>query len=413
MLSTWNQSENNRDNTMTAIHLSTLLRRAPELTLKLESNGNVTIFKGNDEIAGGPHALAILEAFTRPSTFADALSRLKAQAGSPRDWINLTSSIVMLRDAGVLRDSAKSTPAVSARARTGGFDAAPIHVRMLDDRVRTSRYLAAIAEVVRPGDVVVDIGTGTGVLAIAAARAGARHVYAIEASGIGTIAKAVFERNGLGDRITLIEGWSTQVELPERADVLVSEIIGNEALGEQVLEATLDARKRLLKPDARIIPGRLRIFGLGLDVPREVLAKHTFTEDAISKWRSWYGADFRPCVEAASVSTQVFSVKPHEVARWKQLTEPALLADIELAGFDRPLVDRNVATADAVASGPLTGTVIYFALDLGPKTVLSTHPAHAGEACSWRLPVWISSRQASLSAGRYRQDRLRIPRPGR
>ncbi len=384
---------------MNAIPMSTLLRRAPELALRLESNGNVTIIRGSEEIAGGPHALAILDAFTRPATFAEALNRLKRQAGSAQDWVNLTSAIVMLYDAGVLRDSGMDTPAVSARARTGGFDAAPIHVRMLDDRIRTARYLAAIAEVVRPDDVVVDIGTGTGVLAIAAARAGARHVYAIEASGIGNVARATFDRNGLGDRITLIDGWSTEVQLPEPADVLVSEIIGNEALGEQVLEATLDARKRFLKPDARIIPSRIRIFGLGLDLPGEVLAKHTFTQDAMTRWNSWYGTDFTPCLDAASISTQVFYVKPHEVVRWKQLTEPALLADIELAAFDRPLIDRVVVPAPAVTNGTLTGTLIYFTIDLGPRTVLSTHPAHADESCSWRLPVWISTRPASLAAG--------------
>jgi predicted RNA methylase len=69
-------------------------------------------------------------------------------------------------------------------------------------------------------------------LAIAAACASS-HVYAIEASGIGKLAKAIFKANGLADRITLIEGWSTQVNLPEKADVLISEIIGNEPLGEQ------------------------------------------------------------------------------------------------------------------------------------------------------------------------------------
>jgi predicted RNA methylase len=384
---------------MPGIPLSTLLRRAPELTVKLESNGNVTIIKGSDEFTGGLHGLAILETFSRPTTFADALGRLKAQSGSAQEWVNLTSAIVMLYDAGVLLDTTKDTPTVSARARTGGFDAAQIHVRMLDDRIRTSRYLDAIAEVVRSGDVVVDIGTGTGVLAIAAARAGARHVYAIEASGIGKVARATFDRNALGERITLVEGWSTQVDLPERADVLVSEIIGNEPLGEQVLETTLDARKRLLKPQARIIPGRLRVYGLGVEVPPEVLAKHTFTDEGITKWKSWYGIDFHACLEAASVSTQVIYVKPHEVMSWKQMTEPALLADIDLDKLDRPIIDRRTVQASVVEDGRLNGMLVYFTLDLGPRTSLSTHPEQAGEACSWRIPVWISSLPAAPGAG--------------
>ena len=105
-----------------------------------------------------------------------------------------------------------------------------MHIAMLNDRRRTASFLAAIRRVVRPGDVVVDVGTGTGVLAIAAAQAGAARVYAVEATGIGKLAEANFRANGLQDRITLVPGWSMQVTLPERADVLVSEVIGKTPL---------------------------------------------------------------------------------------------------------------------------------------------------------------------------------------
>jgi predicted RNA methylase len=78
------------------------------------------------------------------------------------------------------------------------------HACMLQDERRTGDYLAALAEAVRPGDVVLDIGTGSGVLAIAAARAGARRVYAVEASDIAEVAEQVFAANGVQDRVTLI-----------------------------------------------------------------------------------------------------------------------------------------------------------------------------------------------------------------
>ena len=101
---------------------------------------------------------------------------------------------------------------------------------------------------------MLDIGTGSGILAVAAARAGARHVYAVEATDIAAVAERVFAANGVQDRVTLIAGWSRQIELPEPADLLMSEIIGSEPFEEEILETTLDARRRLLKPGARLIP---------------------------------------------------------------------------------------------------------------------------------------------------------------
>jgi len=101
-------------------------------------------------------------------------------------------------------------------------DAILFHASMLNDRRRTAGYLASIRDVVKPGDVVVDIGTGTGILAIAAVRAGARHVYAIEEARIARVARTLFEANGMTDHITLIRGRSTEVRLPQRADVLTN-----------------------------------------------------------------------------------------------------------------------------------------------------------------------------------------------
>ena len=138
---------------------------------------------------------------------------------------------------------------------------------MLHDDRRTGDYMAALVAAVRPGDVVLDIGTGSGVLAVAAARAGARRVYAVEASDIAEVAERVFAANGVADTVTLVPGWSRHIELPEPADLLVAEIIGNEPLEEEILETTLDARRRLLKPDARLIPHTLTLLARPLRLP--------------------------------------------------------------------------------------------------------------------------------------------------
>jgi SAM-dependent methyltransferase len=156
----------------------------------------------------------------------------------------------------MLIDERALVPAGADRGPTHGWADPVEHARMFHDDRRTGDYLRALAEAVRPGDVVLDIGTGSGVVAIAAARAGARRVYAVEASDIAEVADRVFAINGVQDKVTLIPGWSRHIDLPEPADLLVSELIGNEPFEEEILETTLDARRRLLKPGARRLLGR-------------------------------------------------------------------------------------------------------------------------------------------------------------
>jgi precorrin-6B methylase 2 len=105
------------------------------------------------------------------------------------------------------------------------------------------------------------------VLAVAAAKAGVRRVYAVESSDIAEVAERVFEANGVRDTVTLVTGWSREIELPERADALVSEIIGNEPFEEEILETTLDARRRHLEPGARLIPNALTLIAKPLLIP--------------------------------------------------------------------------------------------------------------------------------------------------
>ncbi|MEW6637680.1 MAG: 50S ribosomal protein L11 methyltransferase [Actinomycetota bacterium] len=382
----WPPDHANEEGFMTGrLTPDTVLRRAPDVRVRIDSSNNIRVYSEEAVYHLGPHGLAILDAFYQPTTMSRALERLGASVTGRQDWMSLTTTIMQLYEAGVLLDESQRTPKLeTGKLSFGGPD---IHIGMLNDRLRTSAFLSGISEVVRSGDVVVDIGTGTGVLAIAAARAGARHVYAIEASAIGETAQRIFEANGLEDRITLLRGWSTRLTLPERADVLVSEIIGNEPLGEDVLEITSDARQRLLKPGARMVPGRIRIFGLPVTIPEAEIARLRPTDRALQDWRSWYGIDFTPLSEMAGESASAFFVKPQKAHGWRTLSDPILLAEVDLREVERPLIDSSIVVS-ADASGDLNGLLVYFELELGPTTRLSTHPARVDENCSWHDMVW-------------------------
>lgn len=132
--------------------------------------------------------------------------------------------------------------------------------RMAMDPVRMDAYARAIARVVKPGDVVVDIGAGTGILSMLAVRAGAKHVHAIETNPAVGILGEIARENGLGDRVTVHARSSFEVELSERADVMVSDLRGSFPLFEDHLPIVRDARTRLLKPGGRMIGERERFY---------------------------------------------------------------------------------------------------------------------------------------------------------
>jgi protein arginine N-methyltransferase 1 len=125
---------------------------------------------------------------------------------------------------------------------------------MIADSVRTAAYLQALAASIRPRDIVIDIGSGPAFMAMAACQLGAGHVYAIEPDESILVGQALARENGLSDRITFIQDISTRVTLPEKADVIVSDLRGLLPLFQQHIPSIIDARQRLLKPGGILIP---------------------------------------------------------------------------------------------------------------------------------------------------------------
>jgi hypothetical protein len=374
----------------------TLLVRRSEVSLTLGSNGMVVITVDGRDVEAGEHALLVLDAFSEPRSLAECVARLSVTGA--QDFAALTRTILKLRQSGVLVE-----PGVDL-AGAAGWDGPSIHTEMLSDEARTRSFLDAIAEVVRSGDVVVDIGTGTGILAIGAARAGASRVYAIEASGIAEIASRMFEENGVADRVTLVRGWSTRVGLPERARVMVSETVGNEAFGEGLIETVLDAKRRHLSPDAVFVPARVRIWGLACEMPDRMRRRHLFTRENTSAWTRDYGIGFEALSDAPK-STFALFLDTDGARALRPLAPPALLADVDLAAVS-PTFETTTTFAFTEA-GAFEAALVYFELVLSPSVTLDTHPARVGPRHSWRYPVWVSPAgrrvgpgdQASLAYG--------------
>ncbi|MFN0111297.1 MAG: 50S ribosomal protein L11 methyltransferase [Blastocatellia bacterium] len=125
---------------------------------------------------------------------------------------------------------------------------------MVADTVRMDAYLQALRQQITPGAVVLDIGTGTGIFAFWAIRFGARKVYAIEPNNAVQTGREIAAASGLSEQIEFIQGLSTQITLPEKADVIVSDLRGTLPLYAHHIPTIIDARQRLLTAGGVLIP---------------------------------------------------------------------------------------------------------------------------------------------------------------
>ena len=138
---------------------------------------------------------------------------------------------------------------------------------MIADRVRIDAYREALRRAIRPGAVVVDLGTGPGIMAVLACQLGAGRVYAIERETIIQVGREVAAANHCADKIEFIEELSTKVALPVRADVMVSDIRGVLPLFEHHIGVIADARRRFLAPDGILIPRKDTIWASVVEAP--------------------------------------------------------------------------------------------------------------------------------------------------
>ncbi len=242
------------------------------------------------------------------------------------------------------------------------FEFLSVHKEMLYDRVRTTAYRKAIASVVRPGQVVLDLGTGTGLLAFLAIRAGASKVFAIEKTSIIEVAKANARKMGIENKIEFIGADSRAVDLHEKVDVIVSEVIGHLVVEENMLDSIIDARDRFLKLGGQLIPASAEVYFVPVEAER-------LYGDEIEVWS-------RPVEGLDLSSSREFAANNIYLADFKQtayLSAPRVVLDLDLAGvnsIDMSLNDSFEVTRDGVLHG-LAG---WFVAKLFDSIQISTSP---------------------------------------
>lgn len=254
------------------------------------------------------------------------------------------------------------------------------HDRMLADRVRLDAYHAGLNAHVRRGDVVVDLGTGTGVLAFLAARAGARVVHGIEHGPMIELARELAAANRIGN-VELHRMHSRRFSLPERADVIVHEQIGDALFDEQVVANIVDLRERVLAPGGRILPGRLQLFIEPIQLAEGFRAPYAWQQTDL------YGLDFSALAalrdrQPHGYRYRVFRPLPFE--RFLCDPEPVLTVDLHAIAADG--LPRRIAYERRVERGGwFDGFCVYFAAWFDDQLGFSSSPD--GPGTNWATPL--------------------------
>lgn len=247
------------------------------------------------------------------------------------------------------------------------------YVAMIHDARRVGSYQQALQLTVTPDSVVVDIGTGLGIFAFLACKAGARKVYAIEPAEVIAVAQALAEANGYRDRIEFIEAVSTLVTLPEQADVVVSDMSGALPLFQQHLPSIVDARKRLLKPFGKLIPMCDALWAGVVSAP-EVHAKIAPSIDRVLgldmglAWKMAANLSFNKRFHEADLMT---APQRLAVLNYYEVTDPNLHAKVTFE-VTRPGIahgislwfDRTLADGVGFSTSPTEPEMVYGGLFL-------------------------------------------------
>lgn len=336
---------------------------------------------------------------------ADAYGRaVAARPDFSEGWINL---------AGVFHTQGRCSEAGDAYRRALAIDPASVraahglngvlaqvvprwHFPMMNDQRRNEAYDRALrTEIGRRIDagkpaLVLDIGAGSGLLSMMAARAGAAGVVSCEMlDAVADVAEKIISANGYADRVALHRAKSTRLEvgheLPRRADVLVSEIFDVGLLGEYVLPVIAHARSELLVPDATIIPGAAKVFVMPIESPEVLALYRVRSENSCGFDLESFNAYARLGYEQLPIARYAYS----------PLAEPVAVLEFD---FRNAVPDRNFEfDLETSRDGELHAWVFWFELDFGEGNVYSTSPF--GPQTCWSQAIQIEPAGFRVESG--------------
>jgi protein arginine N-methyltransferase 1 len=292
------------------------------------------------------------------------------------------------------------------------------HYDYLADRVKLERYQAAITRLVRPGHIVMDLGCGSGVLGLMALRAGAGKVLFVDESAIIEVARQTIARAGFAERAEFFHVSSFELDLPQRADIVVCDHVGYFGFDYSILTLLADARQRFLKPRGVMVPGAVDLALAPVEVEKG--------RDLVARWRNgsvpddfaWVRTSAANCKHAVEATPENLLAGPATLTTFESGTGAADFlswqADFActrsgtldglLGWFDARLCDDVRMTNSPIAADRLQRPQAFLPLD-EPVSVREGEPVHtvvmarhADHILAWTVELPEQGRRFSLTS---------------
>lgn len=276
------------------------------------------------------------------------------------------------------------------------YSSIKFHRALVNDRRRTDLYRRAVLSTVRGGDVVLDLGTGSGILAFFACQAGARHVYAVDRTDIVGVAREISHDNGFADRITCIKGDARWIDLPEPVDLITSELISESVFGQGMEDLVNLARTRHLKPSGRFIPRSVQLWVAPVEAP-DAYASLEFPSKEV------YGLDF-----SAARRVALNRVDSGRFREEHLVSDPQVAYNADFTGLRKPQAVSVQMEFAASRSAVLSGFAGWFSAVLADNIVLESFPA---ELSAWDNAFFPIPEPAQLRPGTIVKLRLECAHP--